>query len=68
MNIKHIETQHYTQDDDTIDWFDIDGETYGLNKKDGEFRLIDCDGCPVDLPHSGDMELIDAMSELTQAF
>ncbi len=68
MNIKHIETQHYTQNDDTIDWFDIDGETYGLSKKSGEFRLIDCDGCPVDLPNSDDMELIDAMTELTQAF
>ena len=61
MNITHIETQHYTQDQDTIDWFDIDGETWGINKRDEEFRLIDCDGCPVDLPNHDDKQKIEAM-------
>lgn len=68
MNITHIETQDYTQNDDRIDWFDIDGETWGLGKKDGEFRLIDCDGCPIDLPNAGDIEKIEALSEVTMAF
>lgn len=68
MKIQHIETQEYTQESDTIDWFDVDGVAWGLSKKDGEFRLIDCDGCPVDLPNSDDMALIEALSEETKAF
>ena len=38
MNVQHVETQHYTQNEDTIDWFEIDGESWGLNKKNGEFH------------------------------
>lgn len=68
MNITHIETQHYSQDQDTIDWFDIDGDVWGINKRNGEFRLIDCDGCPVDLPTYDDQVLIDAMVNASEYF
>ncbi|MAI64781.1 MAG: hypothetical protein CL600_07895 [Alteromonas sp.] len=68
MNVQHVETQHYTQNEDTIDWFEIDGESWGLNKKNGEFRLIDCDGSPVDLPNHDDKVKIEAMLEKSEYF
>jgi hypothetical protein len=68
MKVQHVETQHYTQNDDTIDWFEIDGESWGLNKKSGKFRLIDCDGCPVDLPSADDQKKIDALVEHSEFF
>lgn len=68
MEVKHIETQHYTQDDDTIDWFDIDKVSWGLSKKNGKFRLIDCDGCPVDLPNFEDQKKLNVLIEKSEYF
>ena len=68
MSIIHIEAHDYTENDDRIDWFEVDGETVGLSKKDGEFRLIDCDGCPVEMPTAEDLEVIEALSDLSETF
>lgn len=42
MNVQHLETD--TTDETTIDWYSIDGVTYGVT---GEGKVLDSDGVPV---------------------
>jgi hypothetical protein len=42
MNVKYLETD--TTDEATIDWYDIDGVTYGATS-DG--KILDSDGAPL---------------------
>lgn len=42
MNVQHIETD--TTDETTIDWYSIDGVTYGATS-DG--KILDSDGVPL---------------------
>lgn len=36
-----------SQNEQTIYWFDVDGEMYGVSESHGESQIIDCDGYPV---------------------
>ena len=45
MNITEICIDRIDQDQTTIEWFEIDGETWGLAQNDdGTIYLLDCDG------------------------
>jgi len=43
-----IQTDHNRQDGATNYWFDVDGESFALSGCNGELKLLDCDGCPID--------------------
>ena len=69
MNIKHVELQHYTQDSDSIDWFEVDGISYGISERaQNQFVLIDCDGCPIDLPNADDAKILNALIGKSEYF
>lgn len=38
--------QHW-QDEATVYWFDMDGETYGIRESGGQSTVLDADGCPM---------------------
>jgi hypothetical protein len=38
--------QHW-QDEATVYWFDLDGETYGICESGGQSAVVDADGCPM---------------------
>jgi|TARA_R110000850_G_C9738590_1_gene444125 hypothetical protein len=54
------------QNESTIYWFDVteqgeEDEVYGIVESGSdEPRLLDCDGCPFDLPSAHDLEVVEA--------
>lgn len=49
MDINHVETNRHGGDDGTTFWFEIDGESFGINETEGfDASPLDGDGCPID--------------------
>jgi len=49
MQIKKISTDRDAQNETTVTWFDVDGESWGIaNNNDGSIQLLDSDGCPIE--------------------
>lgn len=47
MNIEHIETDQNWTNETTIYWFNVDGDQWAISDCNGDYSLLDCDGCPV---------------------
>ena len=47
MNIEHLDTDRYWQNETTTYWFNVDGEQWAISDCNGDYLLLDCDGCPV---------------------
>jgi len=47
MNATFTEKDQNWQNEQTIYWFDVDGETYGVSESGPHSQILDCDGCPV---------------------
>jgi len=49
MQIKKISTDRDAQNETTVTWFDVGGESWGIaNNNDGSIQLLDSDGCPIE--------------------
>jgi len=48
MNASFITKQEIVQNATVNYWFNVEGEDFALSDCDGELRLLDCDGCPVE--------------------
>ena len=46
--IVFVDKDQNWQDETTNYWFLVDGESYGISDSNGEQRLLDSDGCPVE--------------------
>jgi hypothetical protein len=49
MAVVFIEKDQNWQNEQTVYWFDVDGETYGVSEQPLDVAVVDCDGCPVNL-------------------
>ena len=45
--MKYLGKDQNIQDETTVYWFDIDGETYGVAECGGQSQVLDCDGAPL---------------------
>lgn len=57
----YISKDHNFQDATTIYWFELDGETWGVSDCNGERKIIDCDGYPVNTDDAKNVHLKDAL-------
>ena len=57
MTTKAIAIQQYPQDGYTVIWYNVNGEEYGVCNKTGEYSMLDCDGCPIELWNDRDSVL-----------
>ena len=48
MKAMFITKQEIGQDETVNYWFNVDGEDFALSDCNGELRLLDCDGCPIE--------------------
>ena len=46
-NVTFVEKDQNWQDETTIYWFDVDGESFGVAESGPDATVLDCDGCPV---------------------
>ena len=44
----HITSDANTQSGTISHWFEVGGEEFAISECDGEMRLLDCDGFPVE--------------------
>jgi len=60
MNIEFVEKDQNWQEEHTMYWFEVNGESWGVRDKLHGKDLIDCDGCPVEAcnDHDGVLELL----------
>lgn len=59
--IKYLDKDQNFQDGNTVYWFDVDGESYGVCESAEAPKLLDCDGYPCNL---SDTWAIEIMSKL----
>lgn len=58
MNATYISKDQNWQSEQTIYWFDVCGEEYGVSEQAGEEpKVLDCDGCPVNTDDGKNAEL-----------
>ena len=48
MNIEFIEKDQVWQNETTRYWFDVDGVTYCIADNNGDLKLLDSEGFPID--------------------
>ena len=48
MKIEFIEKDQNWQNEQTIYWFDFDGENYGISDINGYLQLLDYEGYPIE--------------------
>ena len=53
-------------DQDVISWYEMEGETWGIcvHTPAMERKLLDCDGCPVNLDDHRNIEVINKIQTL----
>ncbi len=56
-----IEKVQNWQNETTIYWFELDGETWGVSDCNGERTIVDCDGCPVNISDAKNAHLPTAL-------
>lgn len=49
MNAIYTTKDQNFSNEQTVYWFDVDGEEYGVSDQAGDICVVDCDGCPVNL-------------------
>lgn len=65
-NVKFTQKDNNWQDENTIYWFDVDGESYGVCESSyGDISVLDCDGCPVNTQDAKNAHLNDLKYSVT---
>lgn len=57
MNATYISKDQNYQNEQTIYWFDVDGEQYGVSEQSHSISVVDCDGFPVNTQDGKNAEL-----------
>lgn len=48
MNVQFLEADKQFQNNQTVYWFNVDGENYAIAGCNGDLTLLDSEGCPID--------------------
>lgn len=56
-----IEKDQNWQNETTVYWFELDGETWGVSDCNGERTIVDCDGCTVSMSDAKNAHLTAAL-------
>lgn len=60
MNINFLEKDQIYQNETTNYWFSVNGENYAISDCNGELKLLDSNGCPIEScnDHDGIKEVL----------